>query len=54
MLMLLDISKICSMNERINSYNLVTDKSGKRSPLNNLQRDKKAKKSVEEMEINFP
>ena len=49
--MFLDISEICSMIQRLNSYNLLTAKVTEKIP---YRPDKKNKKSIGESEMNFP
>ena len=44
MLMLRDISEVCSMIQRLNSYNLLTDKVTKKVPYTIYRQDKKQKK----------
>ena len=47
MLMLLDISEICSTIQRLNSYNLLTDKVAEKVLWTIYRPDKKSKKSIE-------
>ena len=54
MLTLRDISEVCSMIQRLNSYNLLTEKVTEKVPYTIYRPDKKTKKSFEESEINFP
>ena len=54
MLTLLDISEICSMIQRLNSYNLLIDKVDEKAPWTIYRLDKKSEKSIEVLEINFP
>ena len=44
MLTLLDISEVCSMIQRLNSYNLLTDKVTEKVPYTIYRPDKKTKK----------
>ena len=53
-LTLRDISDVCSMIQRLNSYNLLTEKVTEKVPYTIYRPDKKTKKSIEESEINFP
>ena len=53
-LTLRDISGVCSMIQRLNSYNLLTEKVTEKVPYTIYRPDKKTKKSIEESEINFP
>ena len=46
MLTLRDISEICSMIQRLNSYNLLTDKVTEKVPLTIYRPDKKKPKKV--------
>ena len=54
MLTLGDMSKVCSMIQRLNSYNLLTDKVTEKVPYTIYRPDKKNKKSIGESEMNFP
>ena len=54
MFALLDTSEICSMIQRLNSYNLLTDKVTEKVPYTIYRPDKKKKKSIGESEMNFP
>ena len=54
MLMLLDISEICSMIQRLNSYNLLTDKVAEKVHWTIYRPGKKHEKSIGELEMNFP
>ena len=55
MLTLLDISEICSMIQKLNSYNLLTDKVALKKPLEQFtDQIKKRKESIGELEMNFP
>ena len=54
MLTLLDIPVVCSMIQRLNSYNLLTDKVAEKIPWTIYRPDKKSEKSVGESELNFP
>ena len=53
MLTLRDISELCSMIERLNSYNLLTDKVTEKVPQTICIPDKKTKKNIGESEMNF-
>ena len=53
MLTLLDISEICSMIQRLNSYNLLTDKVAEKVPWSIYRPDKKSEESIRELEMNF-
>ena len=53
MLTLRDISEVCSMIQRLNSYNLLTEKVTEKVP-ETIYRPDKEHKSVGESEINFP
>ena len=52
-LKLLDISKICCMIQRLNSYNLLIGKVAEKVPWANYRPDEKNYKSTRELEINF-
>ena len=54
MLTLCDIFKMCSMIQRLNSYNLLTDKVAEKVPQRIYRPDKKSKKSIRESEMHFP
>ena len=54
MLTLCDISEVCSMIQRLNSYNLLTDKVAEKVPQTIYRPDKKSKKSIREPEMHFP
>ena len=54
MLMLLDISEICSMIQRLNSCNLLTDKVAEKTPWTIYRPDEKHERSTGELEMNFP
>ena len=54
MLTLLDISEICSMIQRLNSCNLLTGKVAEKVPCTIYRPDKKSKKNIGELEMNFP
>ena len=54
MFTLLDISKVCSMIQRLNSYNLLTDKVTEKVPGTIYRPDKKGKNSIGESKMNFP
>ena len=53
MLTLHDISEVCSMLQRVNSYNLLNDKVTEKIPYTIYRPDKK-KKCIGESEMNFP
>ena len=48
MLTLRDISEVCSMIQRLNSYNLLTDKVAEKVPWTIYRPDKKSKKNISE------
>ena len=55
MFKLLDISEICYMIQRLNSYNLLTDKMAEKVPWTIYRPyEKKLKKSTGKLELNFP
>ena len=55
MLTLLDISEAYSTIQKLNSYNLVTDKVAEKVPWTIYRPDKrKSEKGIVESEINFP
>ena len=54
MLKLMDISETCSMIQRLNSYNLMTDKVTEKVPWTIYRPDKKNKKSIRELEMDYP
>ena len=54
MLKLLDISEICSMIQRIDSYNLLTGKVAEKVSLTIYRQGEKSGKSIRELEMNFP
>ena len=54
MLMLRDISEVCSMIQKLNSYNLLTDKATEKVPYTIYRPDKRNKKSIGESVMNFP
>ena len=45
---------MCYMIQRLNSYNLLTDKVAEKVPWTIYWPDKKSKKSIGESEMNFP
>ena len=51
---LLDISEICSMIQKLSSYNLLTGKVAEKVLSTIYRPDKKSKKSIGELEMNFP
>ena len=51
MLTLLDISDVCSMIQRLKSYNLMTDKGAVKVPGTIYRPDKKARKFRKELSI---
>ena len=51
MLKLRDISEVCSMIQRLNSYNLLTDKVTEKVPYTIYRPDKKNKKSIGKSEM---
>ena len=53
MLMLLDISEICSMIQRLNSYNLLTDKVAEKVPWTVYRPDKNVKRVSESWKWTF-
>ena len=53
MLTLLDIYEICSMIQRLNSYNLLADKVAKNVPWRIYMLDKKIENGIGELEMNF-
>ena len=53
MLTLLNISEICFMIQRLNSYSLLTDKVAENS-LEQFTDQKKSRKIIRELEMNFP
>ena len=53
MLVLLDISKVCSMIQKLNSYNLLTDKVTEKVPRTIYTPNEKSGKSIGESEMNF-
>ena len=54
MLQLHGISEVCSMIQRLNSYNLMTDNVTGKVHYTIYRPDKKNKKSIGELEMNFP
>ena len=54
MLKLMDISETCSMIQRLNSYNLMIDKVTEKVPWITFRPDKKSKKNIRELEMNYP
>ena len=54
MLTLLDISEICSMVQRLNSHNLLTGKVAEKFTWAIYRPDKKSKKDIGELDMNFP
>ena len=54
MLKLLDISKICYIIQRSNSYHLAKNKFAEKDPGTIYRPDEKSYKSTGKMEINFP
>ena len=53
MLKLLDISEVCSTIQKLNSYNLQTDKVTEKVPWTIYWPDKKSKNGIGESEMNF-
>ena len=53
MLVLLDISNVCSVIQKLNSYNLLTDKVTEKVPRTIYTADEKSEKSIGESEMNF-
>ena len=54
MLMLVDISEVCSMIQRLNSYNILTDKVADKVHWTIYTPDKTSEKISRELEMNFP
>ena len=54
MLTSLDISEICSMIQRLNSYNFLTEKLAEKFPWTIYRLDKKSAKNIGVLEMNFP
>ena len=54
MLTFLDISEICSIIQRLYSYNLLTDKLFGKVYQTIYKPDKKSEKGIEVLEMNFP
>ena len=54
MLKLLDISEICYIIQRLNSYSLLTNKVAEKVPWTIYRLDEKSLKSTSELEMNFP
>ena len=54
MLTLLDISVICSIIQRLNSYSLLTDKVAEKVPGTIYRSGKKSEKGIRALEMYFP